>query len=79
MSSHFLPWTFICYHTHGIISIGNGSWITDGVVTNDFTTQNTKTGRVTTVRCSTTHLTSFAVLVDVAGGLEVATRRLMFT
>ena len=54
-----------------INSIGNGSWITDGVITNDFTTQKTKSGKVTTVQCSATHLTSFAVLVDVAGGLEV--------
>ena len=28
-------------------------------------------GVTTTVRCSSTHLTSFAVLVDVAGGLMV--------
>ena len=52
-------------------SIGNGSWITDGVVTNNFTTQTTKSGKLTTIQCSATHLTSFAVLVDVAGGLEV--------
>ena len=28
-------------------------------------------GNVTSVQCLTTHLTSFAVLVDVAGGLQV--------
>ena len=53
-----------------INSIGNGIWITGGVTTNDFTTQKTKSGKVTTVQCSATHLTSFAVLVDVAGGLD---------
>lgn len=38
-------------------TISNGSFGSDGVTT--------------TVRCSSTHLTSFAVLVDVAGGLTV--------
>ena len=52
-------------------SIGNGSWVTAGVRTNDIKTQNTKNGNITTVQCTSTHLTSFAVLVDVAGGLEV--------
>ena len=52
-------------------SIGNGSWVTAGVTTNDVTTRNTKTDSVTKVQCTSTHLTSFAVLVDVAGGLEV--------
>ena len=28
-------------------------------------------GNVTSVQCLSTHLTSFAVLVDVAGGLQV--------
>ena len=38
-----------------------------GVTTNGFSTF----GNYTTVHCYSTHLTSFAVLVDVAGGLEV--------
>ena len=32
---------------------------------------NITRGNVTMVLCNSTHLTSFAVLVDVAGGLEV--------
>ena len=55
-----------------INSIGNGSWITDGVTTNNFITRKTKGGKVITVKCSASHLTSFAVLVDVAGGLKVS-------
>ena len=35
------------------------------------TNNSNQTDSVTTVRCSSTHLTSFAVLVDVAGGLQV--------
>ena len=46
--------------------------MTDGVTTND-STQNGGTS-VTTVQCSSTHLTSFAVLVDVAGGLQVMSK-----
>ena len=49
--------------------------MTDGVTTNDFTTQSIQADGVTTVRCSSTHLTSFAVLVDVAGGLQVKSIR----
>ena len=60
-TSIFVEPHFLCY------SVGEGSWVTEGVTTN-----NTKqTDSVTTVRCSSTHLTSFAVLVDVAGGLQV--------
>lgn len=33
---------------------------------------DSEAGRLTTVRCSSTHLTSFAVLVDVAGGSQVS-------
>ena len=45
-------------------SIGSGGWISDGVRT----VQSTRSsqGR-TTVQCESTHLTSFAVLVDVTG------------
>ncbi len=47
--------------------VGNGSWVSDGVsiVGND------TNGSTTTVQCSSTHLTSFAVLVDVGDGLKV--------
>lgn len=38
-----------------------------GVTTDDLTTA----GNYTTLQCASTHLTSFAVLVDVARGLEV--------
>ena len=48
-------------------SVGSGSWVTDGVRT----TNNTMVRNVTSVQCLSTHLTSFAVLVDVAGGLQV--------
>ena len=48
-------------------SVGSGSWVTDGIRT----TNSTMVGNVTSVQCQSTHLTSFAVLVDVAGGLQV--------
>ena len=38
-----------------------------GVITNS----QSIAGNYTSVQCTSTHLTSFAVLVDVAGGLEV--------
>ena len=50
-----------------VCSIGSGSWVTDGIRTTD----NMTVGNVTSVQCQSTHLTSFAVLVDVAGGLQV--------
>ena len=48
--------------------IGSGRWATAGVATEDIRV----VGNVTTVQCSSAHLTSFAVLVDVAGGLRVS-------
>lgn len=48
--------------------IGNGSWATAGVTTDDIRI----IGNLTNVQCSSTHLTSFAVLVDVTGGLRVS-------
>ena len=45
-------------------SIGEGSWSTEGI--NTVYVENT-----TNVRCESSHLTSFAVLVDVAGGHSV--------
>ena len=50
-----------------LFSIGNGSWAISGVTTTNLSTA----GNYTTLQCASTHLTSFAVLVDV-GGLEVA-------
>ena len=55
--------TYILYHR-----IGNGSWTNDGVMTNAVDVID---GNTTTVQCTSTHLTSFAVLVSVAEGLEV--------
>ena len=43
-------------------------WSTDGLRTKDVT----RNGNTITVTCSSTHLTSFAVLVDV-GGAQVCT------
>ena len=54
----------LCY---SLYSVGSGSWVTDGIST----TRNMTVGNVTSVQCQSTHLTSFAVLVDVAGGLQV--------
>ena len=51
-----------------IYRIGNSSWATSGVTTDDIRT----VGNLTTVQCSSAHLTSFAVLVDVTGGLSVS-------
>jgi len=46
---------------------GHGSWESDGIsIGNNMTDGNT-----TKVQCLSMHLTSFAVLVDVAGGLQV--------
>ena len=47
------------YYYHNYSSTDFGSWVSDGIITeiiND-----------TTVRCLSSHLTSFAVLVDVSG------------
>ena len=48
-------------------SVGTGGWSIGGVTTDSVTTG----GNSTVVQCSSTHLTSFAVLVDV-GGLQVS-------
>ena len=47
--------------------VGTGGWSSDGIQV----ISNVTRGDVITVLCNSTHLTSFAVLVDVAGGLEV--------
>ena len=49
-------------------SVGKGGWVNNGVRT----VSNSSTGALTRVQCASTHLTSFAVLVDVAGGLRVS-------
>ena len=48
-------------------SVGDGGWSSEGIKV----ISNITRGNFTTVLCNSTHLTSFAVLVDVAGGLEV--------
>ncbi len=65
---------FHCGHMLCFFRVGNGSWVSEGVRTVESTTNCGE--RVTTVQCASTHLTSFAVLVDVAGGLRVSTLRL---
>ena len=57
---------FGCIHT-SLYRVGSGGWSSDGIQV----ISNTTRRNVTTVLCNSTHLTSFAVLVDVAGGLEV--------
>ena len=47
--------------------MGSGGWSLDGIQIISSDTRD----NVTTVVFNSTHLTSFAVLVDVAGGLEV--------
>ena len=42
------------------------------------TTDVTTSGNQTAIRCSSTHLTSFAVLVDVAGGLAVSAWAILY-
>ncbi len=51
----------ICIYFYIIIScrIGNGGWISDGVVTRGNTTNEAGQN---TVNCASSHLTSFAVL-----------------
>jgi len=48
-------------------SVGHGSWESDGISIGS----NRTDGNTTTVQCLSTHSTSFAALVDVAGGLRV--------
>ena len=45
-----------------------GRWSTEGVKTENVT----RVGDTVTVVCSSTHLTSFAVLIDVGGGHDQA-------
>ena len=50
-----------------LYSVGTGGWSSEGTQV----ISNTMRDNVTTVVFISTHLTSFAVLVDVAGGHEV--------
>ena len=52
----------VCFHR-----VGSGGWSSDGIqIISSETTDN-----ATRVVFTSTHLTSFAVLVDVSGGLKV--------
>ena len=55
-------------YTH---SVGRSRWSSEGIQV----ISNVTRGNITTVLCNSTHLTSFAVLVDAAGGLEVCTQQ----
>ena len=58
-----------CYCLYSLLTsrIGSGGWSTEGVTT----VQVTQEGNNTVVQCNSTHLTSFAVLVNVAGSRAV--------
>ncbi|XP_064386909.1 uncharacterized protein LOC135335369 isoform X2 [Halichondria panicea] len=57
------PENYRCVFWNFSEPVGNGGWISDGVST----INNATEGSTTTVQCSSTHLTSFAVLVDLGG------------
>ena len=65
----FMPRLNSCLinNNYGNGSVGSGSWVMSGVTTHNYSSEENHT----TVQCSSTHLTSFAVLVDVAGVLVV--------
>jgi len=54
-----------CYCLYSLLAsiIGSGGWSTEGVTT----VRVAQEGNNTVVQCNSTHLTSFAVLVNVAG------------
>jgi len=54
----------ILYNTL-IIHLSRGGWDTEGVTVIEINTN------ISTITCNSTHLTSFAVLVDVSGGHQV--------
>ena len=56
------------YIINSLFRIGSGGFSTDGVLTASINMGDD----VTTVQCLSNHTTSFAVLVDVAGGLQVS-------
>ena len=73
VSSHFqnaftqahptMPMNFTSLYLFCVFRIGSGGWSTEGV-TRVTVSQSENS---TVVQCNSTHLTSFAVLVDVAG------------
>ena len=71
MYQYYFYWYYYRYlwyqniiHLH---SVGNGSWESEGTTI----VSNMTDGNTTSVQCLSTHLTSFAVLIDVGGGLQV--------
>ena len=64
-------YTFICSFIMCKCRVGNGGYSTFGVTTDDNIVSDQDNG-TTTVQCFSNHTTSFAVLVDVAGGLQVS-------
>ena len=59
---------FICVHTSTTQSrVDIGGWASEGLEL----MSNRTSGDLITVECNSTHLTSFAVLMDVAGGQQV--------
>lgn len=65
---HFITLYFCC-----VFRIGSGGWSTEGVTR----VTVSQSGNSTVVQCNSTHLTSFAVLVNVAG-VQVS-ERVVFT
>jgi hypothetical protein len=61
MQCTFIPHIMLC-------RIGSGGFAADGVKTDS----NNTADNLTSVHCLSNHTTSFAVLVDVAGGLQVS-------
>ena len=58
---------FVSSNPTCIFRLQNGSWSNAGVVTSSISYANS----TVSIGCTSTHLTSFAILVDVAGGLQV--------
>ena len=59
---------FIWFYTSIAQSrVDNGGWAPEGLEQ----MSNKTSGNLITVECNSTHLTSFAVLMDVAGGQQV--------
>ena len=56
-----------------IYRVGTGGWSSEGIQV----ISTIMRGNLTTILCNSTHLTSFAVLVDVAGELEVSNSELI--
>ena len=52
-----------------IFSIGEGGWAFDGI---EMTSMTENDDGQMVINCQSTHLTSFAVLVDVSGSLSVS-------